>query len=165
MIPLHTMRRCPNGCLRFFVCIKKGRPFGDPLYCSHLKRLLYQRQRLRACGRVRSLNRRGRGPLVSADSFGFLFVATDEASPFRNLLEPSSCYYTFYAGQYEKQNQGHAVRWVPGGKREIVLHTQRGLSIKGQPLCIVEAPQQTHISLCRGMAQELGLSGRRRFSG
>ena len=58
------------------------------------KRLLCRRQRFRACGRVRSLNRRGQRPLVSADSFGFLFVATGEESltpqrafrsPFGNL--------------------------------------------------------------------------------
>ena len=37
-------------------------------------------------GGVRSLNRRGRGPLVSADSFGFLFVATgDESLSLRSL--------------------------------------------------------------------------------
>ena len=35
----------------------------------------------RRCGGVRSLNRRGRGPLVSADSFGFLIVATGDESP------------------------------------------------------------------------------------
>ena len=42
--------------------------------------MLCRRQRFRACGRVRSLNRRGQRPLVSADSFGFLFVATGDES-------------------------------------------------------------------------------------
>ena len=47
-------------------------------------------QGFRACGRVRSLNRRGRGPLVSADSFGFLIVATGDESltPQRALRSP-----------------------------------------------------------------------------
>ena len=60
------------------------------LYCSRLKQLLYRRQRFRACGRVRSLNRRGQRPLVSADSFGFLFVATGDESltPQRALRSP-----------------------------------------------------------------------------
>ena len=39
-----------------------------------------RRQRFCACGRDRSLNRRGQRPLVSADSFGFLFVATGDES-------------------------------------------------------------------------------------
>ena len=40
----------------------------------------------RACGGVRSLNRRGPRPLVSADSFSFLFVATgDESLALRSL--------------------------------------------------------------------------------
>ena len=45
-----------------------------------LKRLLCRRKRFRACGGVRSLNRRGQRPLVSADSFGLLFVDTGDES-------------------------------------------------------------------------------------
>lgn len=53
-----------------------------------------------------------------------------------------------------------------GEKREIALHTKRGLPIKGQPpFALLEVPQQTRKSLRKGMARESGLSGHRRFSG
>ena len=65
------------------------------LYYSRSKTIALPKAEVsRLRGGVRSLNRRGQRPLVSADSFGFLFVATgDESltpqrafrSPFGNL--------------------------------------------------------------------------------
>ena len=81
--------------VRSVFCEESG--FGRFFYLSNTVlayKFFCRKQRFRACGLRRSLNRRGQRPLFSADSFGFLFVATgDESltpqrafrSPFGNL--------------------------------------------------------------------------------
>ena len=79
--PLFDLRQyCTNELMRYCLKSQTDREDCHRSYCSRFKRLLSEGGGFAPAGGVRSLNRRGRGPLVSADSFGFLFVATGDES-------------------------------------------------------------------------------------